>query len=123
MNFHYLWAKTPLLRQILKKKVRQQIHHFQIQEERRAKEDKMNLRNFEKKVYSQNGEDGIIEEIFNRIGTTNKFFVEFGIENGTECNTRHLLEDKGWQGLWIDGSFDNVMVARKRFPTFSYSSY
>lgn len=55
------------------------------------------------KVYSQNDEDGIIEEIFNRIGTTNKIFVEFGVENGLECNSHYLLH-KGWRGLWIEGN-------------------
>jgi len=46
----------------------------------------------EKKIYSQNGEDGIIEFIFSQIGTTNKFSVEFGVGNGFECNTILLLE-------------------------------
>ena len=55
------------------------------------------------KVYSQNDEDGIIEEIFNRIGTTNKIFVEFGVQNGLECNSHYLLH-KGWSGLWLEGS-------------------
>lgn len=54
-----------------------------------------------KTVFSQNGEDGIIHEIFNRIGTTNKFFVEFGVESGIECNTALLLLEK-WNGLWIE---------------------
>lgn len=55
------------------------------------------------KSYSQNDEDGIIEEIFNRVGTTNKVFVEFGVENGLESNA-HLLLFKGFSGLWIEGS-------------------
>ena len=42
------------------------------------------LTRYEQKVFSQNGEDGVLVEIFNRIGTTNRFFVEFGIQNGTE---------------------------------------
>ena len=55
------------------------------------------------KVYSQHDEDGIIEEIFRRIGTTDRFFVEFGVGDGLEnCTTYCLL--KGWRGVWIDGS-------------------
>lgn len=55
------------------------------------------------KVYSQHDEDGIIEEIFRRIGTTNRFFVEFGVGDGLEnCTTYCLL--KGWSGAWIEGS-------------------
>jgi len=53
----------------------------------------------EKKIYSQNGEDGIIEFIFSKIGTTNKFSVEFGVGNGYECNTVYLLEKKRLEGF------------------------
>jgi hypothetical protein len=59
------------------------------------------------KVYSQNDEDGIIREIFARIGTTNKTFVEFGIGNGLENNTVALLFDD-WSGLWIDASKESI---------------
>lgn len=55
------------------------------------------------KVYSQNDEDGIIHEIFNRIGTTDKRFIEFGVQDGLESNT-HLLLFYDWKGLWIEGS-------------------
>ena len=63
--------------------------------------DKLNK--FEFQVFSQFGEDGIIHEIFRRIGTTNQYFVEFGVEDGSETNTTYLLF-KGWSGLWIEGS-------------------
>src|SRR5262245_5040521 len=58
----------------------------------------LDLRNFERRVYSQNGEDGILEEIFRRVGTTNRFFVEFGVESGAECNCARLALEEGWQG-------------------------
>ena len=48
-------------------------------------ENEKALERYSFKVYSQNGEDGIIEEIFNRIGTTDKRFVEFGVQNGSLC--------------------------------------
>lgn len=57
------------------------------------------------KVFSQSDEDGMIAEIFNRIGTTNRRFVEFGVGDGLENNTLALLY-QGWSGLWIDGSDD-----------------
>lgn len=59
------------------------------------------------KIYSQNDEDGIVREVFTRIGTTNKTFVEFGVEDGKECNTYALLFD-GWRGLWIEASGEHV---------------
>lgn len=54
------------------------------------------------KKYSQNDEDGIIEEIFKRI-PNNKTFLEIGIQTGIECNSLYLLL-KGWKGAWIEGS-------------------
>jgi hypothetical protein len=65
------------------------------------------LNRFEYGTFSQFGEDGIIAEIFHRIGTTNRYFIEFGVENGEECNTTNLLL-QGWRGLWIDGNSDHV---------------
>jgi len=66
----------------------------------RYKEEKR-LQRFEYQLFSQSGEDGIIAEIFRRIGLSNCFFIEFGVGNGLENNTRYLLQ-KGWKGLWIE---------------------
>src|SRR5215470_12824028 len=66
------------------------------------------------KVYSQNDEDGIIAEIFRRIGATNRTFVEFGVETGVECNTAKLLVE-GWRGLWIEALPAYVAEIRKMF--------
>ncbi|MDD5041831.1 MAG: hypothetical protein PHX87_00550 [Candidatus Peribacteraceae bacterium] len=57
----------------------------------------------ERREYSQNGEDGIIAAIFAKIGTTNRSCVEFGVEDGLQCNCRYLLKHKGWTGLLMDG--------------------
>jgi len=54
------------------------------------------------KVYSQIDEDGIIEAIFDDIGTKTKFFVEVGAGNGLENNSHYLLH-KGWRGVWVEG--------------------
>jgi hypothetical protein len=72
------------------------------------------LNRFEFQVHSQNGEDGILEEIFRRIGETNKYFVEFGVENGLENNSAYLLT-KGWKGFWIDAKDEDVRSIKKRF--------
>jgi len=59
------------------------------------------------KVYSQSDEDGIIAEIFRRIGEGGRLFVEIGCGSGTENNT-HTLVLKGWRGTWIDGGRDKI---------------
>jgi len=69
------------------------------------------------KVYCQNDEDGIIAEIFRRIGTTNRTFVEFGVETGIECNTAKLLVE-GWRGLWIEANPASVAAIRENFAPF-----
>jgi hypothetical protein len=68
-------------------------------------------------VCSQNGEDGIVEEIFRRIGCTDRVFAEVGIGDGTENNTGFLLS-QGWKGYWIDGdgAFRNKLSGRSDLP-------
>ncbi|WP_198375819.1 FkbM family methyltransferase [Neoroseomonas rubea] len=66
------------------------------------------------KVYSQSDEDGIIDEIFRRIGAPNRTFVEFGCEVGLENNTRYLLE-QGWRGLWMEGYPEYAGAIRASF--------
>jgi len=62
------------------------------------------LERYERQVYSQCGEDGVIAHIFECIGTTNRFFVEFGARNGEELsNTANLRLHHGWRGLLMDG--------------------
>lgn len=77
-------------------------------------EDTRRLQRYSFQVNSQNGEDGIIHEIFKRIGTTNKTFVEVGIGDGTVNNTAFLLM-QGWRGYWIDANdaFLSILNHRK----------
>src|SRR5579871_885302 len=63
------------------------------------------------KVHSQYDEDGIIAEIFRRIGEGSRTFVEFGAGDGAENCTAFLLM-QGWRGLWIEG--DETKLARIR---------
>jgi hypothetical protein len=65
------------------------------------------------KMTSQNGEDGIIAEIFHRIGTTNRSFVEFGASSGDENNTACLLR-QGWGGLWMDADAPAVEAVKTK---------
>lgn len=60
------------------------------------------------KVFSQYGDDGIINYLTSKLDISNKIFVEFGVENYIESNTRFLLMNDNWSGLVIDGSKANI---------------
>lgn len=76
---------------------------------------KDDLRNREFKIYSKVGEDGLIAYIFSKIGVTNRRFVEFGIQDGKECNTANLSLNFGWQGMLVDADKDFVESARSYY--------
>lgn len=59
-------------------------------------------------VYSQWGEDGIIQFLLRYIEIINHVFVEFGVENYLESNTRFLLVNNNWSGLVMDGGSENI---------------
>lgn len=79
--------------------------------ERLRKQNPESLRNFEARVFSQFGEDGILAEVFRRIGAGARFCVEFGVEDGAECCSRNLLENDGWRGLLLEGSPEHAEAA------------
>jgi hypothetical protein len=56
------------------------------------------------KVFSQAGDDGIIQYLIHKVQISRKIFIEFGVENYVESNTRFLLRHDNWSGLVIDGS-------------------
>ena len=77
------------------------------------------LKNSEERIFSQNGEDGIILKLTDFILKSKPgFYVEFGVESGKECNTRILREKKGWKGLLLDGSNEDSSInLNKEFIT------
>jgi hypothetical protein len=64
-------------------------------------DDPKRLEGYGFRSFSQNDEDGILQEVFRRIGASSKTFVEFGVQDGLQNNTRLLLY-QGWRGLWIE---------------------
>jgi len=81
----------------------------QIQTHLNNQKDSYNsLHELEFQVFSQFGDDGIIQWLVNKIDIPNKVFVEFGVENYREANTRFLLINNNWSGLVIDGSKENI---------------
>ena len=76
--------------------------------------DERYLARYQSQVYSQNNEDGIIAEIFRRIGNKTYSFIEIGVENGIESNSRFLLQN-GWKGTWIEGNQSHIEEINKYF--------
>lgn len=72
-----------------------------------------NIQKSEFKVFSQWGDDGIIQYLINNIDTGHNKFIEFGVENYTESNTRFLLINNNWKGLVIDGNKSNIDYIRQ----------
>lgn len=73
--------------------------------------NKLQINTFEEiefKIFSQFGDDGIIQWLTQQLEITNRNFIEFGVENYRESNTRFLMMNNNWSGLVIDGSQKNI---------------
>lgn len=75
------------------------------------------LANYARSVTSQDGEDGIIEKIFDVLGKqTQGWCVEFGALDGkTHSNTWNLLNNKGWSGVLIEAKEDRYLKLKKNY--------
>lgn len=78
------------------------------------------LADFAQNVYSQNGEDGIISEIFNRLSgqvNSKQWCVEFGAWDGIHLsNTARLIRELGYKAVLIEGDSTKVAELRTNFP-------
>lgn len=61
------------------------------------------MQEYERKVYSQQGEDGIIARIFDVIGTDTKIAVDIGAYDGRITSNVMNLEDAGWHAVKFEG--------------------
>jgi Methyltransferase FkbM domain len=69
-------------------------------------------------VYSQRGDDGIIQEIFRRLGVQRGFFVEFGAWDGLHHSNARLLFERGWSGLFIEADSVKAKHLAERYSAF-----
>jgi len=77
------------------------------------------INDYEYKVRSQNGEDGILAALFRSLGTSRGYGVEFGVGDGSECNLAHLVKDRGWWGLMMEAdrhSFERLREEYRSVP-------
>ena len=63
---------------------------------------------YELKLFSQWGEDGVIQFLVNHLNIRHRTFIEFGVEDFNESNCRFLMMKDQWHGFAIDGSSANI---------------
>lgn len=78
---------------------------------RQVADTRARLAQREFRVHSQNGEDGILLYLFSQIGSKTRSCIEFGIGDGSECNSANLVLGFGWSGLLMDCDAQNVESA------------
>ena len=79
-----------------------------VQHIRQLKSPVKSLAEIEFSAFSQWGDDGIIQYLIEKLPVKNKSFIEFGVSNYLEANTRFLLLNNNWRGLVFDGSKANI---------------
>jgi hypothetical protein len=87
------------------------------------KESISDLREVEFQVFSQWGDDGIIQYLINKIDLPNKTFIEFGVEDYREANTRFLLINNNWTGYVIDGSDEHISYIKNDVVSWACELY
>jgi hypothetical protein len=87
--------------------------NFEILYSNKIQTNSRDINFYECKAFSQFGEDGIIRYLIDNIKISNKFFVEFGVEDYEESNTRLLLENN-WSGLIIEPSKECFKKIKKQ---------
>ncbi|GBU25029.1 hypothetical protein R83H12_01668 [Fibrobacteria bacterium R8-3-H12] len=73
-----------------------------------------NFNDYEFKIFSQWGDDGLIQYLIKRIKIENEIFIEFGVEDYSESNTRFLMMHNNWKGFVMDGSEQNIARLKTR---------
>ncbi|MCP9900659.1 hypothetical protein KBZ12_18190 [Cyanobium sp. Cruz CV13-4-11] len=78
---------------------------------------------YEFRVFSQFGEDGILQHLIEEAGIQahERIFVEFGVQDYQESNTRFLLQGCNWGGLIIDGSKEWMTSVRNSSLCWRYN--
>ena len=84
----------------------------------------MEFEKFKKNIYSQNGEDGIIEEILKRLAKSlDKNFCEFGAWDGIHLsNCYNLIQSQSYKGLFIEGNKKILDTFSKKITDISLRS-
>ena len=81
----------------------------------------ININDFEFRIFSQFGDDGIIQYLIKNIVIENEVFIEFGVENYLQSNTRFLMMNNNWSGFVMDGSEDAMNFLKNQSWYWQYS--
>lgn len=89
------------------------------------------VNDYQKCITSQGNQDGAIEYIFSKIGTTNKYYIEFGFDgtsfisnhggNGNGANTYNLYKRHNFTGLLLDGGRENLEINLRKEMVYDYN--
>ena len=79
-----------------------------------------NINDYEFKIFSQFGDDGIIQYLIKNVEIRNEIFIEFGVENYLESNTRFLMMNNNWSGFVMDSSEEAINSLKNQdwYPNF-----
>jgi len=66
-------------------------------------------------TFTQCGEDGLIQAIFERIGETNRYCCEFGAADGLWFSNSRRLIEQGWSGLLIEADSEPYQKLEARY--------
>ena len=78
------------------------------------------LSDAEFKVFSQWGEDGILDWLINALPDIPSKFVEFGTSDYQESNTRYILLGRNWSGLVLDSDTENIKAIKSNPDFWKY---
>lgn len=116
-----LWFKAETDKKHLEEKLNELKLQLGSLESKLTSHQKANhLQHTEFKVYSQWGDDGILQYLIQHLPITSNRFIEFGTEAYTEANTRFLLMHNNWSGLIIDGSENNMNLVKNSHLYWQY---
>jgi len=126
--YHFLQKSRVAINKIANQSVTSEQHLLMLgrllSETVKPKKRIVSLSEVEFKVFSQWGDDGIIQWLASNLEFPDKTFVEFGVENYRESNTRFLMMNNNWSGLVMDGSESNVsqIINSEYFWKFNLSA-
>ena len=86
----------------------------------------MSLLEFKRNIFSQNGEDGVLEHIIKLLNIHNGTFFEFGATDGIFCSNTRKLMLEGWKGLYIEpntNAFQKLLTNTSSFPVICHNEF